>query len=40
MHVKCIYELYSLLDHITNNLIDDDLDLFAIDPRGFLNNPL
>jgi hypothetical protein len=40
MHVKCIHELYSLLDHITNNLIDEDLDLFAIDPRGFLNNPL
>jgi hypothetical protein len=41
MHVKCIHKLCSLLDHIPSYLIVyEDLDLFAIDFRVFLNNPL
>jgi hypothetical protein len=41
MHVKCIHELCSLLDHIPSYLIVyKDLDLIAIDFGGFINNPL
>jgi hypothetical protein len=41
MHVKCIHEFCSLLDHIPCYLIVyKDLELFSIDYEGFINNPL
>jgi hypothetical protein len=41
MHVKCIHDLHSLLSYILSYLIVyEDLDMFSIDSRDFINDPL